>query len=207
MRRTDVTLRNQGVNIGHSSRLDYDPSYIRDSIKESTDPLSYQLSTDRIYNCNTCATNYGPRPSSNTNGISSAVLLNANKIAVSQSLVDLETVFSNRNVKATKDKRGMVQDINVLQIPLQGTNVCSNFLDPISTHLTNPPQNYRGIVINRFYDLNRNPQENIYYDWGSNTRLEAKDNYIQKVPVPMKNNIMPVEKVGPIKQCGFVCRQ
>lgn len=207
MRHIDNTLCNQGVNIGHSSRLDYDPSYVMDSIKESTDPLLYQLNTDRIYNCNTCVSRFGPRPSNKSNGISSSIIVGTNPVAVSQSLVDLESVLSNRNVKRTKDRRGMVQDINVLKIPIQNPKICGNFLDPISTHLTNPPQNYRGIAINRFYDLNRNPQENIYYDWGSNSRLEAKDNYIQRVPVPMKDLVQPIERVGPIKQCGFVCRQ
>ena len=195
MRHIPTTLCNQGINIGYSSRLDYDPSYIMDNVQESTEPLSYQLNTDRIHNCNTCISRFGPRPSNSTNGVSTSLMVGSDPIAISQSLVDLESVLTNRNVRRTKDKRGMVQDINVLKIPIQNTKICGNFLDPISTHLTNPPQNYRGIVINRFYDLDRNPQENIYYDWGSNTRLEAKDNYIQKVPVPMKDLVQPIERV------------
>ena len=200
------TLCNQGINIGISSRLDYDPCYIDDNIYESTGPLQYQLSTDKIHNCNECVSRFGPRPSQGTNGGFIATIKGTDDIAVSQSLVDLESILTNRNVKQSKCKNGQVNSINVLKIPLnKNPSICNNFLDPISSHLTNPPQNYRGISINRFYDLRKDPQANIYYDAASNSRLEAKDNYVQRVPKLMPELAQPIEKVGPIKQCRIIC--
>ena len=32
-------------------------------------------------------------------------------------------------------------------------------------------------IINRFYDLNINPQANIYWNWAVNSQLQAKDNF------------------------------
>lgn len=205
MARRNPTLCNTGINIGHSSRLDYDPCYIADNIKESTDPLQYQLSTDRIYNCNTCISRFGPRASAGSDSGDVSTIYGVKNAAKSQQLVDLESVLSNRNVKQSKCKDGRVQTLNVLKIPLQNTPICNNFLDPISSHLTNPPQNYRGISINRFYDLLKDPQENIYYDAASNSRLEAKDNYIERAPRIMPDLAQPIERTGPIKRCNIYC--
>ncbi len=36
--------------------------------------------------------------------------------------------------------------------------------------------------INRFYDLNLNPQKNIFYNWAVNSQLEATDNYDNPYP-------------------------
>lgn len=197
------TLCNTGINIGISSRLDYDQCYIDDSIYESTGPLQYQLSPDKIYNCNGCVSRFGPRPSAGTNYASSTI--NGSSAAVSQGLVDLESVLTNRNVKQSKCRNGRVNNIDVTKIPLQHAPICNNFLDPISSHLTNPPQNYRGISVNRFYDLRKDPQANIFYDQAANTRLEAKDNYVERVPRILPDLAQPVERKGPIANCRVVC--
>jgi hypothetical protein len=51
--------------------------------------------------------------------------------------------------------------------------------------MSDPAMFYRGAPINRFYDLNKDPQANIFYDWAINTSLEAKDNFIPELPEPM----------------------
>lgn len=198
-------LCNTGINIGVSSRLDYDKCYINDNIRESTDPLLYQLSTDRIYNCNNCNPRFGYRPSSGTNAASVATLTGPT-VAISQELVNLESILSNRNVKQSKCKDGKVNPIDVLGLPVVNPVICDSFLDPISTHLTNPAQNYRGIAINRFYDLRKDPQANIYYDWGVNSRLEAKDNHVERIPRIMPDLVQPIERRGPIQSCKFICK-
>lgn len=199
------TLCNNGINIGISSRLDYDQCYINDSIYESTSPLQYQLNSDRIYNCNGCISRFGPRPSAGFNANAPRLDI-GNNIAASQGLVDLESVLTNRNVKQSKCKNGKVNPIDVTSFSLQQIPICNNFLDPISSHLTNPPQNYRGLSVNRFYDLNKDPQANIYYDSASNTRLEAKDNYVERIPRILPDMAHPIERKGPIKQCLYVCQ-
>src|SRR5205085_8460510 len=125
--------------------------------------------------------------------------------------VDIESVLTNRNVQATKN--GTVNPINVTKFPVQNARICSNFLDPISTHLTNPPINYKDAPIDRFYDLNRNPQKNIFYDFAIITQLETKDNYMEKIPIPLEEQVpfpqnsyrndIPKLFCGPVKSAAF----
>ena len=200
------TLCNQGVNFGVSSRLDYDPCYISDTIAESTGPLEYRLNSNQMYNCNGCLTTLGPRTSQGamSNGVS-LIKTESDSIATSQRLIDLDSILSNRNVKQSKCKSGKVNNIDVTKFALTNLPICNNYLDPVSTHLTNPPQNYRGLSINRFYDLRKDPQANIYYDIGINSKLEAKDNFIPKVPKMMADKSLPIEMKGPGKRCNVVC--
>jgi len=176
-----MSLLNQGVNIGHSSRLDYDRCSINDDISQSVSPLLYKLNPNQINNCNACLSVFGPRPTqgSRSYGVSTSV---GHVNAPSQQLVDTESILSNRNVIASKCKDGKVNDIDVTKFHLQHARVCNDFLDPVATHLTNPAANYRGMSINRFFNLNKNPQSNIFYDFAINTQLEAKDNYRERIP-------------------------
>ncbi len=173
--------RSQGVNIGYSSRLNADACFIEDQITESVGPFLYRMNPTRINNCDACLSVFGPRSSGGAHsyGVSSTV---GDVTAPSQALVDVESILSNRNVLQSRCKDGKVNKINVTKFPLKHPRVCNDFLDPVATHLTNPPQNYRGLSINRFYDLPKPPQENIYWDWSVNTQLEATDNYVPTAP-------------------------
>ena len=170
-----------GVFQGHSSKLIYDKCAYDDFLSESVGPLLYQLNPHRINNCNSCLSVFGPRTSSGSPsyGVSTTV---GNRTAPSQDLVDVESILTNRNVIASKCKDGKVNDIDVTQFQLQHARICNDFLDPLATHLTNPPANYRGMSINRFHDLPKPAQANIFYDFAINTKLEAKDNYRERVP-------------------------
>jgi hypothetical protein len=60
--------------------------------------------------------------------------------------------------------------------------------------------------IDRFYDLPKNPQSVIFYDFAVNTRLEASDNLIQNVPeVKEYDPAMPVEYKTSSRQCPTNC--
>jgi hypothetical protein len=60
--------------------------------------------------------------------------------------------------------------------------------------------------INRFYDLNLNPQKNIYYNWAVNSQLEATDNYDNPYPYFLgSDDTLPTPIQGEIKQCKEVC--
>jgi hypothetical protein len=182
---------NTGVFIGHSSRLGYDTDYFNDRVSESVGPLAYRLSTNQINNCNGCLSVFGPRTttgSAHSQGVSSVASHND---ADALKLVSLESILSNRNVIQSKSKRGNTNPVNPLNFSLNHARVCNDFLDPVSTHLTNPPINYRGVNINRFYNLDRNPQLNIFYDFSTNTKLEAKDNYKEKIPRMIVDKSLP----------------
>ena len=122
---------------------------------------------------------FGPRGSHNGYGDSTTV---GHRNAPSQDLVDVESILSNRNVIASKCKDGKVNDIDVTKFQLQHARICNDFLDPVATHLTNPSANYRGMNINRFYDLDRNPQSVLFWNFQVNTQLEAKDNFKEALP-------------------------
>lgn len=200
-----MSLPNHGINFGHSSKLSYDQCAYDDYLSDSVGPLLYKLNPNQINNCNSCLSVFGPRSSGGAQsyGVSSFV---GNKTAPAQELVDLESVLSNRNVLASKCKDAQVNDIDVTKFKLQHARVCNDFLDPVATHLTNPPANYRGMNINRFYNLPKNPQTNIYYDWAVNTQLEAKDNYRERVPRLIKDDlVLPREFMGDQRPCKYHC--
>jgi len=200
-----MAFLNQGVNIGHSSRLDYDRCAYNDYLSESVSPLLYRLNPDQINSCNSCLSVFGPRSSSGANsyGVSTTV---GHVTAPSQGLVDVESILSNRNVIASKCKDGKVNDINVTKFKLQHARICNDFLDPVSTHLTNPAANYRGMSINRFYNLPKNAQANIFYNFAINTKLEAKDNYRERVPrLVSYDPSMPKDIKGKNKVCKYNC--
>lgn len=195
--------RSRGVNFGHSSRLDYDNCFINDDIEQSVGPLLYRMNPNQIDNCNACLSVFGPRTGPNGYGDSTTV---GHTVAPSQDLVDVESILSNRNVIASKCKDGKVNDINVLDFKLQHARTCNDFLDPISTHLTNPPTNYRELAVNRFYDLPTNPQMNIFWNFAVNSQLEAKDNFFEKQPrLPKSDPTLPKEYTGTksFKQAGM----
>jgi hypothetical protein len=198
-------MRNQGVNIGHSSRLLYDKCAFDDYLSESVAPLLYKLNPNQVNNCNSCLSVFGPRSGigANSRGVSTTV---GDVPIPGQALVDVESILSNRNVIASNCKDGKVNDIDVTKFKLQHARVCNDFLDPVATHLTNPSANYRGMSINRFYDLPRNAQSNIYYDFAVNSKLEAKDNYRERVPRLMKfDPALPKELKGKNKPCRYQC--
>jgi len=199
-----MAVVNKGIEFGHSARLGYDSCYYDDELAQSVGPLLYQLNPNRINNCDSCLSVFGPR--SGYNGSGDSITIPTNTTAPAQGLVDVESILSNRNVIASKCKDGKVNDIDVTKFQLQHARVCNDFLDPISSHLTNPPANYREMGINRFYDLPTQPQANIFVPFEVNTRLESRDNYLEKIPKLYKNDkSLPKEFVGKNKPCKNTC--
>ncbi|ARF09401.1 hypothetical protein Indivirus_1_24 [Indivirus ILV1] len=200
---------NRGVFFGHSSRLIYDAPAYSDRLLESTSPLAYRLNPNQINNCNSCLSTWGPRASHNGVGVSTLV---GQTTSPAQDLADLESILTNRNVLASKTKASEVNDIDVTKFKLQHARVCNDFLAPVSTLLTDPTQNFRGMAINRFYDLDRDRQQVIFYDFSRNTSLEARDNYQVHYRAPIEvDHSLPVEIKGMNMPCAFpaysVCRQ
>lgn len=203
---------NRGINFGHSSRLGYDSCAYTDKLEQSVSPLLFNLDPSNITNCNSCLSVFGPRGGHNSVGVST--LNKINTTAPAQGLVDLESILTNRNVLQSKCKDGRVNPIDVTKFSVQHARVCNDYLDPISSHLTNPPSNYREMGINRFFDLPLPAQVNIYWDNAINTQLEAKDNYYERVPRtrgydatlprPIKGRNQPCKYV-PVNNTAFTC--
>ena len=190
------------LNIGHSSRGSYDCCAYEDKLKESVSPLAYKLNANQIHNCDQCLSTLGPRSSYFGQGVSTSV---GHPVATSQALVDVESVLSNRNLKKTKCRRDEVNHVDVNKFKLEHLRICNDYLNPLSSRLSYPAANYREMATNRFYNLNQNPQANIFWDFASNTTLEAKDNFMEDLPRPRRDNSLPTEIKGANKECKIAC--
>lgn len=188
------------MNIGHSSRLPYDKCAYEDRLSESVAPGNYRLAPYHITNCDACLSTFGPR---GRYGVST---LTGHRTAPSQDLVDLESVLTNRNVLQSKCKDGKVNDIDVTKFRLQHVRACNNYLDPVASRLTNPVSNYRGIGLNRFYELDRDPQANIFWNFARNTTLEARDNHRVTIPKMMDADVSPNTIEGMGTPCSMNCQ-
>jgi hypothetical protein len=177
------------LNVGHFSNPRYDRCFYKENVYQSTEPYAYIMNTDRIHNCNGALTTFGPRSSYYGTGVSTPT---GDVIAAAQQLVDIDSVMSNRNVPISKCRRGKVNPINITHIKTKDIPITNDYLDSQHSRMTDPSMFYRGTPINRFYDLNKDPQANIYYDWAINTSLEAKDNFVPELPTPLTHvSLMP----------------
>jgi hypothetical protein len=198
------TCTNSGFNFGVSSKLQYDPSFIQDDIEQSVAPIQSILDPNRVKNCSQCFNLNGPRPGHNAWGDNLPVARPS--ITPAQQLTDIDSIMKNLNVKASRDKRGMVNNIDVFKFKTYDTELCDRGLDPLSSIATYPKQLYREMSINRFYDLNINPQVNIFWNWAVNSQLEAKDNYDNPYPYFLEGDeSLPSPIPGKSKPCKTVC--
>lgn len=166
------------MNIGYSSKLPYDDGTYEDKVLESTYSLNYRINTNQIYNDQRCRSRFGPRSGYMGHGVSVPRDLG---YAEANDLVEVDSIFSNRNTKSTKSKKGKVNQVNPIDsYKLYDSKVCTNELDPLYSKDTHPTSNYRDLEINRFYNLPRNPQNVIFENFAVNTRLEAIDNFSQQ---------------------------
>jgi len=127
--------------------------------------------------------------------------------AESQDLTELDSIFSNRNVTASKSKKGRVNPVNPLETEtLFHAKSCASKIDPAYSRETNPSSNYRGMEVNRFVNVHRNPQNIIFENFSVNTRLEAADNYSPDVPQPWPELAGPRPRADDKHDaCSFDC--
>lgn len=162
------------MNIGHSSRLSYDTDAYPDRLTENNDVFNYVMNKDKIYNGERCLSTFGPRSGHMGHGVSTSRDVG---YAPAQDLIDFDSIASNRNVAFSRTKRGGVNPVDLTKLNLYHSNICGNKLNPENTRLSHPASNYRDVGIHRFYDPIHDPQENIFWNFSVNTRLEAKDNF------------------------------
>jgi hypothetical protein len=203
---TNERCSNSGFNFGISSNLVYDPEHMVDETIESTGPIQSTMDPNRIKNCSQCLSLNGPRASHN--GWGNSIVIDNPGVAPAQQLTDIESILHNLNVKNSRTKKGGVNPVDVFKFEKYDTTLCNRDLDPLDTLQTYPKQLYREMSINRFYDLNKNPQKNIYYSWTENSQLTARDNY--ETPYPYINNqddTRPKSIKGKSKKCKTFCKE
>lgn len=195
---------NSGFNYGYSGNLAYDPETIADDIEQSTAPLMSVLDPNRVKNCSQCLSLNGPR--AGHNGWGNSIPVSEPSITPAQDLIDIDSIMSNRNVKQDRSKKGHVNMVDVFKFKTYDAQLCDRGLDPLNSTLTYPKQLYREMSINRFYDLNINPQANIFYPWAVNSQLEAKDNYDYPYPYFIgMDETLPKPINGKTRPCKTSC--
>ena len=109
--------------------------------------------------------------------------------------VDIESELKNLNRSASKNPKAQY---NPLKDKCRDSKKCvvnmpNCYFPTNDTRLNNPSSNLRGININRFNPLCKNPQDNVFFPGTKNTstRLQSKDNYKQKLPTPRINSLDP----------------
>ena len=205
---SDKVCTNSGFNFGRSCNLSYDPTFLNKDIVQSVAPIRSTMDPNRISSCSRCLSLNGPRASHN--GWGDSIVVDNAGVAPAQQVTDVESILLNLNVKNGTDgsKKGTLNPVDVFKFETYDSTLCNKDLDPLDTLLTFPKQLYREMSINRFYDLNINPQENIYYAWTENTQLTAKDNYDNPYPyVQPTDDTLPNPVKGKARPCKTVCKQ
>jgi hypothetical protein len=186
----------KGLEIGEFTRLPYDndTTYL-DKQFISVGTGNYRLSEDNMYNEKACLSTLGPRYS--RMGPCNATIEKLQGKAYAQELVDLESIFTNRNVLTSKARTAHLNPINpTLETAKYQTPECGKFLIPEYSRLQDPPCNYRDTGINRFYNPIRDLQKNIFWNFAVDTRLEVKDNVKLERRVPWKDIAQPPVPYG-----------
>ena len=184
------------LNAGHFSRQKYDTCYYPEDVYQSTSPYSYITDTNKIYNCNGCITTFGPGPTK----FGPVGSLAGDRVAAAQENINIDSILTNRNVPISRCRKGKVNPIDVTKIRTKNLPVCDDYLDAQHTKMTDSAMFYRGAPINRFYDLPKDPQANIFYDWAVNTSLEMKDNFVPELPCPLTEvDLLPDVPKGKIR--------
>ena len=109
--------------------------------------------------------------------------------------VDIESQLLNLNRRASRDPS---TKYNPLKDSCRNSDNCLKNLPDChlrtdDTRLSNPANNLRGITIERFNPLCKNPQENVFFPGAQliPTRLVVKDNFKRAVPRPSVNSMDP----------------
>jgi len=183
--------------IGDSASLLNEECAYHDRLSESVSPLDYKLNATQIDNCKQCLSVTGPR--GGRIGVSTVV---GNVTATKQDLVDLESDLRNIHLKTNKCKRGMVNTKKMEEYNLIHEQECDTILDSEHSRLVHPIQQYRGIAQNRFYDLLDNPQNHIFFDAAQDTRLKAKDEFVENMPKLLRDKSLPKSN-GSLRPCKY----
>ncbi len=155
---------------GQFTRSKYDEPYFLARINQSVAPMHNRLYVGQKRNCNKClpltgSYYFGDRFDSK----------NPNQ-------VNIETVLKRQN-RPWGSARDRVHWINPKMHNFDVPTVCSKFNDQMPTLLTHPKEHFKEIVLDRFYDLQRDQSAFIFWDTAQNSRLNAKDNYKVKYPI------------------------
>ena len=172
-----------------SSQQRYDVKATIEATKRSTDPGQYMLDTNYANNCATCFAPYGPT------SVRGGATVPGYVVDVDSILRGFTKIHSKSNEQQQPDDLSGYE----LEMPVD----CNAFVETEYSRYTNPIQAYRGIQPDRFYELNQDPQCNIFWDFSVNTQLQARDNHVTDWQVPMnQRDLLPTQRLGNRRDCS-----
>ena len=174
----------------YSSRQKYDQQAIVEATERSTGVGNYYLNPENGFNCNTCFPLYGP-----LGGTRGAATTPGHVIDVDSILRGYTKIHSKSNEQQIPDSLAGYE----LFMPAD----CSPFVETEYSRFTNPVQNYRGLTRDPFYELNQDPQCNIFWNFEQNTQLAARDNHITDWRIPIsQRDLLPITKISSRRDCS-----
>lgn len=167
------------------NRLNYDTCSYKQVLEESIGPGEYRLATPHV-SCDPCF-NKDPRFRLQQNGVSLNTKMNM--IDTDSELLNITRDASSCSKKKFNPEFNKAGNIQNPSDMLHLTE-CKN-LTTEDTRLSNPPATLRGTGWNRWEWLCQNPQDQVFrpYEWNTNTKLVAKDNYRPCVPRPFDQTV------------------
>jgi hypothetical protein len=158
-----------------SNRLIYDDCAYHNYIKRTTGPLLYRVYPEYAINCDRCLSVFGPRGQRGDSTIRGHDYRD----------IDVESMLYRLPIMAAKCDKGELVDYDMKTYNPVHEPMCIKYLDRDDTRLSHPVQHYRELYIDRFFDLPKDPQEPIFWDFAVNTRLQARDNFTPIYPTPI----------------------
>ena len=112
------------MSIGHNTRLEFDTCAYTDKVRESTAALNYRINFDYAVNKDAC---FSPSNKNSKYGASAVVDISPSKtLTPQQSLVDLESILTNRNVLQSKCKNKQTNLVDPTQFSLKNSKASAS---------------------------------------------------------------------------------
>jgi hypothetical protein len=182
-----ITKNNADPNRNYT-RSRYDDCTYDKALRQSMAPLNYRLFPGQAVNDQSCHAIDATR----ANAVNRSGELHANTVHGRNHFVDVETSLQGRNNPAGECSEYWE---NPLTMPsyeqYRNTSIlagdCGSFLRANNTKMSDPDSTLRELRLDDslvFDHLPINPQANIYWDCGLNSRIATKDSYYRQTFKP-----------------------
>jgi hypothetical protein len=177
---------------GNYTRQIYDPKAYVEKVHRSTQPLNYALDPNYAVNCGNCFAPYGPRGAYG----GGAAYSTGNQIDIDSILRGVSQIHSKSN------EQQLPQSIKGFMSFMPPD--CPDAIETEYSRFSTPAYDLRGLTTDdlRFEYPLFDPQCQIFENFETNTRLQAKDNFAAIWQTPMdQRDLLPVERLGQVKNC------
>lgn len=163
---------------GVFTRTRNDDCFINSRNIQSDAPYRHMLYMGQQKNCNRCMPVFGSVPTGNWFD------------SRDFKRVDTESVLKNQTYPHIGCGRDNYRILNVRTENKDLDSYCGKWLTPTQTLMTHPKEYYKELQIDRFYEFaGEVPNESyLRWDYGTDTRLQAKDGFTQRYPTPISIN-------------------